>query len=94
MKENKRAEAIALKYNQDQDLAPKVLAKGKGKIAENILEKAKELDIPVQKDPSLAELLGKLDINETIPDELYGAVAEVFAFIYKLDRNIERGKKK
>ena len=51
MKENKRAEAIALKYNQDQDLAPKVLAKGKGKIAENILEKAKELDIPVQKDP-------------------------------------------
>ena len=40
------------------------MAKGKGQIAENILEKAKELDIPVQKDPSLAELLGKLDINE------------------------------
>lgn len=92
MKENKRAEAIALKYDQDKDMAPKILAKGKGKIAENILEKAKELDIPVQKDPSLAELLGKLDINETIPDELYGAVAEVFAFIYKLDRNMERHK--
>jgi flagellar biosynthesis protein len=92
MKENKRTEAIALKYNQEKDLAPKVVAKGKGKIAENILEKAQELDIPVQKDPSLAELLGKLNINESIPDELYGAVAEVFAFIYKLDQNMQRSK--
>ncbi len=92
MKENKRIEAIALKYDQDKDLAPKVVAKGKGKIAENILEKAQELDIPVQKDPSLAELLGKLNINETIPDELYGVVAEVFAFIYKLDQNMQRSK--
>ena len=58
----------------------------------NILEKAQELDIPVQKDPSLAELLGKLNINETIPDELYGVVAEVFAFIYKLDQNMQRSK--
>jgi flagellar biosynthesis protein len=92
MKENKRTEAIALKYDQNKDLAPKVVAKGKGKIAENILEKAQEFDIPVQKDPSLAELLGNLNINETIPDELYGAVAEVFAFIYKLDQNLQRSK--
>ncbi|MFJ8243992.1 EscU/YscU/HrcU family type III secretion system export apparatus switch protein [Peribacillus asahii] len=89
MIEDKRAEAIALKYDSEKDLAPKVLARGKGKVAENILEKAKELNIPVQKDPSLAELLGKLDINETIPDELYRAVAEVFAFIYKMDRDAE-----
>lgn len=90
MNEHKRAEAIALKYNKEKDLAPKVVAKGKGIIAENILEKAKELNIPVQKDPSLAELLGKLDINQAIPDELYGVVAEVFAFIYQLDRNVNR----
>lgn len=90
MNEHKRAEAIALKYIKGKDLAPKVVAKGKGIIAENILEKAKELNIPVQKDPSLAELLGKLDINQAIPDELYGAVAEVFAFIYQLDRNVNR----
>lgn len=90
MKENKRAEAIALKYDQDKDSAPKVLAKGKGKIAENIVAKAQELNIPVQKDPSLAELLGQLTINETIPEELYQAVAEVFAFIYKVDQRIEK----
>ncbi|USK61197.1 EscU/YscU/HrcU family type III secretion system export apparatus switch protein [Peribacillus asahii] len=93
MMEDKRAEAIALKYDSEKDPAPKVLAKGKGKVAENILEKAKELNIPVQKDPSLVELLGKLDINETIPDELYRAVAEVFAFIYKMDRDAESRKK-
>ncbi len=92
MNEHKRAEAIALKYDQNKDLAPKVVAKGKGLTAENILEKAKEFNIPVQKDPSLAELLGKLDINQAIPDELYGAVAEVFAFIYQLDRNVKREK--
>ena len=89
MNKHKRAEAIALKYDQEKDLAPKVVAKGKGIIAENILEKAKELNIPVQKDPSLAELLGKLDINQAIPDELYSVVAEVFAFVYQLDRNIK-----
>lgn len=92
MSEHKRTEAIALNYNKEKDLAPKVVAKGKGIIAENILKKAEELNIPVQKDPSLAELLGKLDINQAIPDELYGAVAEVFAFIYKLDRNMNREK--
>ena len=92
MNEQKRAEAIALKYDKEKDLAPRVVAKGKGIIAGNILEKAKELNIPVQKDPSLAELLGKLDINQAIPDELYGVVAEVFAFIYQLDRNVNREK--
>lgn len=92
MNEHKRAEAIALKYDKEKDLAPKVVAKGKGIIAEHILEKAKEMNIPVQKDPSLTELLGTLDINQTIPDELYGVVAEVFAFIYKLDQNVKSQK--
>ena len=90
MNEHKRTEAIALKYDGQKDVAPKVIAKGKGVIAEQILETAKELNIPVQKDPSLAELLGKLDINQSIPDELYSAVAEVFAFIYQLDRNMKK----
>lgn len=92
MKENKRVEAIALRYDSDKESAPRVLAKGKGMIADNILEKAKELDIPIQKDASLAELLGKLEVNETIPEELYSAVAEVFAFIYRVDQN--QGQKK
>ncbi|MGE7601809.1 EscU/YscU/HrcU family type III secretion system export apparatus switch protein [Peribacillus sp. NPDC097675] len=87
MKKEKRKEAIALKYDAKSSQAPVVLAKGKGKTADNILAKAEELNIPVQTDETLTELLGQLDINQTIPEELYGAVAEVFAFVYKLDRD-------
>jgi len=86
----KRKEAIALTYDSETLSAPKVIAKGKGKTAENILEKAKKLNIPIQEDPSLTELLGKLEINESIPEELYQAVAEVFAFIYKMDQNMKK----
>lgn len=82
----KRKEAVALTYQPEKSDAPKVIAKGKGKIAENILETAAENGIPIQEDPSLVELLGKLDINESIPEELYQAVAEVFAFVYRLDK--------
>ncbi|QQZ07960.1 EscU/YscU/HrcU family type III secretion system export apparatus switch protein [Heyndrickxia vini] len=85
---NKRQQAIALKYQSDVQDAPKVIAKGKGLTAENIIEVAKEKNIPIQEDHNLVELLGQLELNETIPEELYEAVAEVFAFIYRLDRNI------
>ncbi|QYF81513.1 EscU/YscU/HrcU family type III secretion system export apparatus switch protein [Brevibacterium sp. PAMC21349] len=87
---DKRKEVIALKYDQKTSKAPVILAKGKGKTAETIMEKAMKLDIPVQRDESLAALLGQLDINQTIPEELYGAVAEVFAFIYKVDKDMNR----
>ncbi|PLS16660.1 hypothetical protein CVD28_16420 [Bacillus sp. M6-12] len=89
MKEPKRKEAVALSYQQDKDSAPRVSAKGKGIIAENILLTAKEHNIPIQEDPSLTELLGKLDINTAIPEELYQVVAEVFAFIYKIDKEVK-----
>ncbi len=85
----KRKEAVALGYTQNEE-APRVIAKGKGLIADNILAKAKEHDIPIQEDPSLVNLLGKLDINEAIPEELYQAVAEVFAFVYKMDREASK----
>ncbi|MCM3709957.1 EscU/YscU/HrcU family type III secretion system export apparatus switch protein [Sporosarcina luteola] len=87
-----RKEAIALSYDPNAGDAPKVVAKGKGKIAENILEKAKEHDVPVQEDPTLVELLGQLEVDETIPEQLYQAVAEVFAYIYQVDR--EHGSRK
>lgn len=83
-----RKEAVALTYNIEQNPSPVVVAKGKGKIAENILEKAKEHDVPIYEDPNLVELLGQLDLNESIPEELYQAVAEVFAFIYRLDNRV------
>ena len=85
-----RKEAIALTYNPQESNGPIVKAKGKGKIAENILQSAKEHDVPIYEDPNLVQLLGQLDMNESIPEELYQAVAEVFAFIYKLDQ--EYGK--
>lgn len=83
--------AIALRY-AESDQAPIVLAKGTGKAAEKILEKAEENNIPVQQDPTLAELLGQLNINEAIPEELYGAVAEVLAFIYQIDKKTGESK--
>ncbi|WP_227395549.1 EscU/YscU/HrcU family type III secretion system export apparatus switch protein [Jeotgalibacillus aurantiacus] len=83
---NKRLQAVALTYKSDQQLAPVVTAKGKGKLAETIIEKANEHQVPVQQDESLVELLGQLELNEAIPDDLYQAVAEVFAFIYRLDQ--------
>ncbi|KQL35499.1 EscU/YscU/HrcU family type III secretion system export apparatus switch protein [Psychrobacillus sp. FJAT-21963] len=85
-----RKEAVALGYKPGIIDAPTIIAKGKGKIADNILMKAKEHNVPIQEDRSLVELLGQLDINQSIPDELYQAVAEVFAFIYRIDQ--EKGK--
>ncbi|WP_339249664.1 EscU/YscU/HrcU family type III secretion system export apparatus switch protein [Sporosarcina sp. FSL W8-0480] len=89
MTENKdmRKDAIALSYNPDVAEAPKIIAKGKGLIAQNIIETAKEHNIPIQEDASLVELMGQLNVNETIPEQLYQAVAEVFAYIYHIDRN-------
>ena len=86
-KRYKRQEAVALTYLPEQNDAPKVTAKGKGKIAENILEKAKEHGVPIQEDPSLVQLLGQIELNDTIPDQLYQAVSEVLAFVYQLDRS-------
>lgn len=87
MKQNyERKQAIALQYQSDKQKAPTVIAKGKGLIADQIIDTAKEKQIPIQEDRNLVELLGQLNINESIPEELYEAVAEVFAFVYRLDR--------
>jgi flagellar biosynthesis protein len=82
----KRREAIALSYDAQKNGAPKVVAKGKGIVADNIIQRAKEGNVPIQEDTSLVELLSQLQINESIPEELYQAVAEVFAFVYRIDK--------
>ena len=76
--------AVALGYDKDSDLAPKVLASGKGFLAEQILNLAEENNLPVRNDPILAEALAQVDLNQVIPPELYAVVAEVFAFVYRL----------
>ncbi|WP_341282459.1 EscU/YscU/HrcU family type III secretion system export apparatus switch protein [Paenibacillus sp. FSL H8-0537] len=78
--------AVALKYEPGVGTAPVVVAKGKGYLAEQLIEKAKENGIPMQEDASLVEVLSKLDIDQTIPPELYTLVAEILSFVYRSDR--------
>lgn len=77
--------AVAVAYNPG-DVAPKILAAGKGAVAERIIEKAKENDIPFYQDNQLAETLSKLEIGDTIPPELYEVVAEILVFVDDMDR--------
>ncbi len=79
----KNKKAVALKYEKGKDNAPKVVAKGKGKVAENIIKIAKENNIHIEENPELVELLSTLEIYEEIPPSLYMAVAEILAFIYR-----------
>ncbi len=78
--------AVALKYAPGDNDAPVVVAKGRGKVADTILETAKEHGVPVQEDAALVEVLSKLDLDQQIPPELYHLVAEVLSYIYRADR--------
>ncbi|MEJ8776939.1 EscU/YscU/HrcU family type III secretion system export apparatus switch protein [Pseudogracilibacillus sp. ICA-222130] len=82
----RRKRAVALSYDQMQDTSPKIRALGSGKVADHIIELAAEHNIPIVQDQSLVEILAQLEIDETIPPELFEMVAEVFAFIYHLDK--------
>ena len=78
-------QAIALEY-QPGDLAPKVIATGKGALAEKIIEKAKEADVPLHQDSKLAGTLSKLEIGDYIPPELYEVVAEILVFVDEMEK--------
>ena len=84
-KNRKPKTAVALEYDPS-DEAPKIIASGKGFLAERIIEKAKEADVPVHKDDRLAQSLSKLEIGDYIPKELYQVVAEVLLFVDRMDR--------
>ena len=85
-----RKKASVIKYDKNQDESPKLIAKGNGLVADHIIAEAENHQIPIKKDPSLSELLSQLEINQSIPEELYQAVAEVFAFIYSIDRKTSK----
>jgi len=78
--------AVALKYKQKKDNAPKVIAKGKGEIAENIIKIAKEEKVPIKKDSDLVQMLSKIELDKEIPPNLYKAVSEVFSFLYRITK--------
>jgi len=90
--EKKAKKAVALKYNSEEDTAPMVAAKGRGYVAERILEIANEHGIPIKEDRDLIELLYKLDIEQEIPSELYVVIAEILAFIYKVNKKLSTEK--
>lgn len=84
--------AVALEYETGEK-APKVVASGRGYLADKIVEVAKESDVPVHKDAKLARSLSVLDIGEYIPPELYYVVAEVLVFVDNMDRIQEKIKR-
>jgi flagellar biosynthesis protein len=90
-KHNPNQKAVALSYNKG-DVAPSVVAKGEGYLAEKIIEVAGESKVPIVQDKKLVEELTRIDLGENIPPELYQVVAEVLVFISNID-TLEEYKK-
>ncbi|QOY54477.1 EscU/YscU/HrcU family type III secretion system export apparatus switch protein [Candidatus Sulfurimonas marisnigri] len=84
--------AVALEYDKKSGSAPKVIASGKGTIAKNIIAKAKEFDIPIFANEALVNSLVDLEIDKEIPSELYQAIADVFIWLMKNEKNFKIGK--
>lgn len=83
--QNKPKTAVALSYEKG-DEAPKILASGRGYIAEKMIETARDANVPLHQDAPLAETLSKLEIGDYIPAELYEVVAEILVFVDQMDR--------
>ncbi len=79
----KRLAAAALGYDRGADNAPRLLARGRGEVAERILERAREHRIPIEEDPDLLQCLASLEVGHEIPVEAYQAVAQILAFLYR-----------
>ncbi|HEY9061054.1 MAG TPA: EscU/YscU/HrcU family type III secretion system export apparatus switch protein [Pseudobacteroides sp.] len=84
-KQKKIKEAAALKYNPGENSAPKIVALAKGEIAEKIVERAVENDVPVYENAQLAHALNALNLGDEIPPELYEVVAEILVFVGSID---------
>lgn len=84
-KKERLKQAVALEYDPD-DAAPRIIASGRGALAERIIEKARESNVPVHQDDKLANTLSRLDIGDMIPPELYGVVAEILVFVDSMDK--------
>ncbi|HVJ49025.1 EscU/YscU/HrcU family type III secretion system export apparatus switch protein [Desulfitobacterium sp.] len=84
--------AVALSY--DGSGAPKVIARGRGELAQKIIEVAQGEGIPIQKNGALVDVLVQIDLNREIPSQLYVAVAEILALVYKLDSRKQQKWKK
>lgn len=81
----KRKTAVALEYSPNEE-APRVIASGKGLLAERIIEKGRDSNVPVHQDGKLADTLSRLEIGDMIPPELYEVVAEILVFVDQLEK--------
>lgn len=86
-----RKGAVALGYKPEKQDAPHLLAKGVGELAEKIIKIARDNNILVQEDPLLFSSLNKLEVGEEIPTKLYQVIAELLAYVYKIDSKRKRG---
>lgn len=82
-----RRAAVALQYGAATDSAPKITAKGHGVVAEKIIALARQNGVPLRQDPDLVQVLSQLDLRQEIPPSLYQVVAELLAFIYRLNND-------
>jgi len=82
--------AAALRYAQNKERAPRVVAKGRGKIAEKIVALAEQHQVPLVEDQHLVQMLDALDVDTEIPPELYQAVADVLVFVYRLNQSVSK----
>lgn len=85
-----RPQAVALTYHSEKDAAPKVVAKGSGLVADHIINLAKENAVPIYKNKTLTGMLMAVELDREIPPELYQAIAEVLAHIYRLNQIMGR----
>lgn len=84
MVEKEQKKVAALKYTKDNN-APEIVAHGKGEVASRLIEKAREHNIPLYKNPQLAESLNNISLGKEIPKELYEVVAQILIYIAELD---------
>ena len=89
-KQKQITKAVAILYDEKESKTPKVVASGKGTVAEKIIETAREAGVHIQEDRDLVELLSKVPVGDDIPVELYQTVAEVLAFVYKINEKFKQ----
>lgn len=85
-----RRRAAALHYDPGRDAAPRLVARGDGRLADRILELARAHGIPVHEDRALVDVLARLELGSEIPPEMYRLVAEIIAFVYRLQGLVTR----
>lgn len=87
-REDPERRAVGLAYDAQGEEAPRVVARGRGELAERILAVAEEHGVPIRTDPDLLQLLSVTELGEEIPTEVYGAVAELIAFLWGLNESL------